>query len=204
LLGLLLIVVCAAGVAVFAAHAGRRKAVLLIARPVKAGSVIETADVSETSVSVGAGVHVVSAADRSRVVGHVAAVNLVPGTLVSLEALATGPRLSAGDAVVGLALKPGQLPSELHPLDVVMVVRTASSSGTEGSASPADSGASGASRSSPGTVLVPSAQVYSVDQSAEGQTTNVSVVVSRSAAPAIASASAAGEVAVVRVGGSFP
>jgi hypothetical protein len=204
LLGLLLIVVCASAVAVFTAHAGHRKAVLMVVRPIKAGAVIETADVSETSVSVGAAVHVVPAADRSRVVGHVAAVNLVPGTLVSLDALATGPRLSAGDAVVGLALKPGQLPSELHPLDVVMVVRTGSASSTEGSASPADSGAPRASSSSPGTVLVPSAQVYSVDQSADGQSTNVSVVVSRSAAPAIASASAAGEVGVVRVGGSFP
>jgi hypothetical protein len=204
LLGLLLIVVCASGVAVFTASAGRRRAVLLVVRPVKVGAVIQDADVGETRVSVDTSVHVVPVADRSAVVGHVAAANLVPGTLVSLDALAAGPRLSARDAVVGLALKPGLLPSELHPLDVVMLVRTAGTAATDGGATPGNSGAPAVSGSLPGAVLVPNAQVFSVDQSTDGQTTDVSVIVSTAAAPAVASASAADEIGVVRVGGGSP
>jgi hypothetical protein len=201
LLGLLLIVVCAFGVALFTTNAGRHRLVLVVVRPVRAGALVQRADLGETRVSVDATVHVVNASDVNKVVGHQAGVNLAPGTLVSFDQLRTGPPLSAVDAVVGLALKPGQLPSTLQPLDRVMLVHTA---GTAGSASPAESGAAPVSAPPSTTVLVPSAEVFAIDQASDLQTTIVSVVVPTSSAPAVAAASAADQISVALLGGTGP
>jgi hypothetical protein len=198
LLGLLLIVVCAGAVALLTVNAGRRRAVLVVVRSVAAGALVERADVSATNASVDPVVHVVPVSEISRVVGRVASVNLVPGTLISFDQLSTGPRLPPGNAVVGLALKPGQLPSPLQPLDRVMLVQTVAAGGSGLSA---QSGAAGGSAQPTSTVLVPSAQVYAIGQSADGQSTTVSVAVSSASAPAVAAASAADQISVVLLGG---
>jgi hypothetical protein len=198
LLGLLLIVTCACAVALLTVNAGRRSAVLVVVRSVAAGAVLERADVSETHVSVDPVVHVVPVSDISRVVGRVASVNLVPGTLLSFDQLSAGPRLPPGNAVVGLALKPGQAPSTLQPLDRVMLVQTV---GATGSGPSAQSGAASGSAQPSSTVLVPSAQVYAIEQSADGQTTMVSVAVSSASAPAVAAASTTDQISVVLLGG---
>jgi hypothetical protein len=85
-----------------------------------------------------------------------------------------------------------------------MLVRTAPTADTEGSANPAGSGAPTASGSPPGAILVPNARVFSVNQSADGQTMDVSVIVPTATSPTVASASAADQIGVVRVGEASP
>jgi hypothetical protein len=190
LLGALLIVGCAAAVALYAANVGHRHAVLVVARPVKAGTAIRDADLGEARISNDPSIHTVAAGDRARVVGRVTAVNLIPGTLLSPGQLATGPRVDPGSAVVGLALKAGQFPAGLRPVDNVTLVRTTA---------PSDTSPSSATN---GSVLADRAQIFSVDQAADGQTTIVSVIVPSALAPTVASASARAEISVVLLGGA--
>jgi hypothetical protein len=110
---------------------------------------------------------------------------LVPGTLLAEAELATGPQADATHAIVGLALKAGQLPIGLRTLDAVTVIETSPSS----SLGPVDA-----------SVLVDNAQVTATSEAADGQTTIVSVLVPRAAAPGVAGAAARGEVSLVLLG----
>ena len=127
-----------------------------------------------------------------RIVGKVAAVSLVPGELVTSGQLSIGPRLAAGQAVVGLSLRPGQFPAGLRPPDQVMVV----DAGTGG-----ESPNASATPSSP-AVLVARAEVFSVDVAADGQTTVASVITPQSLAPQVVEAGAKGGVSLVLLGGA--
>jgi hypothetical protein len=189
LLGALLVLLCGTGVAVYASNVGHRHAVLVVVRPVSAGAVIRTSDLSEARISSDPQIHAVPAAERDRIVGRVTAVNLVPGTLLTRAQLASGPLVGAGSAVVGLALKAGQLPSGVRSLDRVTLVETVSGS------------AAGGSLAAPGSVLVASATVSSVQQSSDGQTMVVSVVVPTDQAPTVAAAAARDEVTLILLGG---
>jgi len=195
LVGVLVILVCAAGVALFTINAGHRRQVLVMARAVDAGTAIQPGDLTETRVASDSGVHVLAATARAQVVGRLAATNLVPGMLVSLDLLSNGSLVASGHAVVGLALKPGELPSRLRPLDQVMLVQTGAASSAPATAT-ADGGAGAPSE----IVLVARAQVFDVATAADGQTTIVSVVVTTDQAPVVASASARDQISVVLLG----
>jgi hypothetical protein len=197
LLGLLLIVFSAVAVALYAASVGHRRAVLVVTRSVRAGSVIGSADLGELRISADPTLRSIPASQRDRILGRVAAVGLVPGELVTSGQLANGPRLAAGEAVVGLSLRPGQFPAGLRPPDDVMVIDTGPTA--EGSASPSASAAS----FSP-VVLVNRAEVFSVDLAADGQTSVVSIVTSQSLAPSIAQAAARAGVSLVLLGAPAP
>jgi hypothetical protein len=195
-LGLLLILLCAAGVAIFTVNAGHRRGVLVMTRAVAAGTAIQPGDLGETRVASDSGIHLLASSGRGRVVGRVAAVNLTPGMLVSLDLLSNGSLVSSGHAIVGLALKPGEMPSRLHALDHVMLVQTAS-------ASTGTSAADGATVSpAPIAPLVARAQVFAVEAAADRQTTVVSVIVTTDQAPRVASASARDQISVVLLGDS--
>ncbi|MDP9074012.1 MAG: SAF domain-containing protein [Actinomycetota bacterium] len=192
LLGALLIVFCAAAVAVYTARVGHRRAVLVVARPVSAGAVIQAADVGEVGVSADQALRTIPAAQRNLVVGRVAGVNLVVGTLLTVGQLATGPQSDANHAIVGLAVKAGQYPAALRAADRVLVVDT----GRAGSATQSGGGPSDA------IVLVDDARVTAVAPAPDGQTTMVSVLVPRGGAPAVAAAAARGAVSLILLGGS--
>lgn len=129
-LGVFLVVVLSLAFAVAYTNVGERRAVLAVGKPVTAGSVITSADLVEARVSSDAALRPIAAQQREDVVGRIAAVNLVPGTLVTTAQLATGPAVEEGRAVVGVALKPGQLPAGLQVGEPVMVVLTPSPSAT--------------------------------------------------------------------------
>jgi hypothetical protein len=185
-------------VAIFTINSGHRREVLVVARGVAAGSAIQPGDLAETRVGFDSGVHLVTATERAKVLGRIAAVNLVPGMLVSLDLMTNGSIVVPGHAVVGLALKPGQLPSRLRPLDNVMLIQTISAS--SGSSTPG--GGSPEATPPAGAILVARAQVFAVDVSTDGQTTIVSVIVTTDQAPGLASASARGQVSLVLLGDS--
>jgi hypothetical protein len=192
LLGVLLIVLCAAGVAVYTSRVSHRHAVLVIARPVKAGAVIQSADVREARLAADRGIETVPAGQRDRIIGRMASANLAAGTLITHDEVGTGPQADADHAIVGLALKAGQYPGGLRPLDRVMLVDAGSGAGAQAASAPAGANPN---------VLVNDAQVTSVDSAADGQTTVVSVLVPVRLAPAVAAASAHGAISVILVGG---
>src|SRR5205814_8703721 len=104
-LAVLGVLLCFVGALVFGAlhlRLDSRTAVLAVARPVAAGQVIRDSDLRVVRVSAD-GIDTISEGDRSSVVGHVAAVPLVPGGLLIRSEMGAAASLTAGKAVVGLA-----------------------------------------------------------------------------------------------------
>ena len=107
------VVVAVVGAAVFAgllSSTNERSEVLAVARPVAVGDRIEAADLADAEVSTSDALRPVPAAERAGIVGRRAAVGLVPGTLLTADAVTNGPLLDPGKATVGLSLKPGRFP----------------------------------------------------------------------------------------------
>ena len=165
--------------------AGDRRAVLAVARPVVAGSVITAADITEARVSVDPSLRPIPVSRQSEVVGRAAGVDLVPGTLLTRGHLADGPAVRTGQDVVGLALKAGQLPQSVRAGDRVLLVRSG--------------GATTAGAPAPLAPLVQvRGEVLAVDSSTgPGGSTVVSVVVDAADAPGLAVAAAGGQVSLV-------
>lgn len=189
LVGLLLILVGAAVTAQLFLQVGGRTAVLAVARPVTAGHPITGQDLTEVRISVDPALGAVPASERSRVVGQVATVDLLPRSLLTREALATASIPGAGQAIVGVALKAGQMPSALKAGDHVMLVLTP----------PAGSGGTAAPPGPTGRVLVEDAEVFDLRQAETDQATVASVVVARGEAADVARAQATGQVSLVLV-----
>lgn len=169
--------------------AGQREAVLVVERPVTAGQLITTADLTERRMSVDPEVDVVTANRRSQIVGKVAATHLTPGAPLSSKHVQTGPLMGAGEVEVPLALKPGQFPPSLRAEDRVQVVRTVRNSGDGGQAVPG-------SQLLAATARV--AQARSVSENSSD--TVIALFVDQASAIGIAQAAAGGEVALIRVG----
>ena len=207
-----------ASIAIFASlytSAGHRVPIVAVVRPVHQGQKISSSDLGEATASISGSVQPIPYSAVGSVVGKQAAVGLVPGSILTTGDIATTSRIPAGDAVVGIALKPGQLPSAgVVPGEQVMVVQTgqpgspapslSTSSSTSGAASfPAPSAGSGSSSSQSGSegVLVPRAQVYDVASpsaaSGGASTQLVSVELAQQLAPAVSVAAAAGQVSIV-------
>ncbi|MQA95044.1 MAG: hypothetical protein GEV11_10490, partial [Streptosporangiales bacterium] len=188
-LAVLLIIGGALVSAMLVIRSGDRESVIAIARPVAAGQRIPPDALREVQVSADSGVATVPWAQRGEVVRFYAKVGLVPGALLSRQMVAAGADIGGGNVVVGLALKPGQLPAAgLRPGDRVRAYAVR----PVGSAGQSDQG---------GTVLADSGTVYDVrsdDRMRAGSsgTVSVSVVVPAGDAPALANAASAGAVAV--------
>jgi hypothetical protein len=189
-----------ASVAIFVSiysRASHQVAVIAITRSVPPGARITANDLGSANVVISGTVSPVPVAQAGEIVGKFAAVALVPGSLLTMADVSRSHTLAPGDAVVGIALKDGQLPSAgVEPGDEVMVVQT----GTPGSPAPAASTASGGAASSTG-VLVPSARVYGVSSpplNSSGATSElVSIEVSSTVAAEVSVAAAANQVSLV-------
>jgi len=184
--GVLLMVGCGLIAAVLQMRATSRTAVLAVTQQVPAGQVVRSSDLSTVSISGGAGLRAIAAGDRSSVVGKTVSVALMPGTLVTRSELAANNTVANGKVVIGLSLKPGQLPTaRLKQGDVVVVLATGSAAGAA-----ADRPA--------GTVLVSRAAVFGVeggDRSSDN--TAVSIVIDEADAPAVAGAASVNQVTLV-------
>ncbi len=170
------------------ANAGQRQVVLSVRRAVPAGAVIQTADIGQVRVASDPGLKPIAATDWRSVSGHVAAVTLTPGTLLTRAQITSGPLLSPGQTVVAIPLKAGQAPA-LRAGDQVMVLVTASAARLvtgEGSNV-------GGGQDARGAVLVRSARVYAVAPSRNADDVVVSVAVNTVDAPALAGAANVGQ-----------
>jgi len=186
-------------------HAGNRVAVLAVAHNVPQGHKITSGDLGVVRISISPGLLPVPAGEISRVVDRMAAVSLVRGTLITLTELTTHPVLSSGDATVGVATKAGQLPAagveEGDTVDVILTGSPATLAGGSSVGSTLSSPSSG--QVEVGGVLASNATVTGVATPASSpDTIVVSVLIASSLAPIVASASAAGQVALVLVGPS--
>jgi hypothetical protein len=184
--GVLLVVGCALAFAVGSARLGDRRAVLVVARAVPAGQLIDSRDLAVARVSVDPALRPVPSSARAGVVGRPAAVPLLAGTLLTVAALGPPATLRPGEALVGVALKPGQFPPGLAAGARVLVAETGLDPG----------GAVPAGGAQPLTVA---ATVVGVaDPAAEGDTV-VALVLAAAGAPRVAAAGAAGRVVLVAV-----
>ena len=190
-------------IAVFAdiyASANRQTSVLIVTQPIQQGQKLSGTDLGEASVSISSGVSPIPVTDAKDLVGQRAAVTIPAGSLLTAGDLTDSQPIVAGDAVVGMALKPGQLPaSGVESGDEVMIVQTASLGAPLDS--PASTGGiSGGVRAITG-VLVPEALVFDVEgppaDSASSVSQLVSVEVSSTLAAAVSTAAAADQVSLV-------
>jgi hypothetical protein len=139
----LAVAMAGAGVVVSAAiyqRADHQVAVVMVTQPVPAGAVITSADLARTSVTVGAGIQVIPAAQIGQVSGEIAAVALRPSTLLAPSDLTTTQPPGPGQELVTAPAKPYALPaSGLTPGDHVLVVATPGQQGQAGSSAGAPS-----------------------------------------------------------------
>lgn len=182
-LAIALIVGLAAIGAYLYSSAGAKVPVVMVVRQVPVGQVIEREDL--TTVPVSGQVTALGGGNLSSAVGQRAAVTLLPNTLLQRAMFTSGQTLAAGQAQVGVAVRSGQIPSDgLIPGDAVRVVQLPVKGSPDLTAK----------------VLAERAQVFSTraDPAASGGTL-VTVVVPQDASTAIAAASGAELIALVKV-----
>mgnify|MGYP000179710324 CR=1 FL=1 len=123
LVGAALAVGCALVAVLWHASATERTPVLAVATDVARGDVIAPGDIRVVYVSSDEPIVTLGRSQSAAVVGHVAAVDLKAGTILTAAHVADPQRVEPGEGVVGLALDPGQFPAtELAPGDLVNVV----------------------------------------------------------------------------------
>jgi SAF domain len=155
----------AAFVSVYA-RGNHRQSVLIVTQTIEQGRPITGADLGSASLSVSGAVHPILVSDAQLLSGRRAAVTIPTGSLLTMADTTAAQPVSPGDAVVGMALKGGQLPaSGVEPGDQVMIIQTGAPgtplvSSAQSSQSPADGIAT---PSSPGAgVLVSRATVFDI------------------------------------------
>jgi hypothetical protein len=112
-------------------------AVLAVARDVEVGSTITADDLTVANVPPDPHLSPIPAAEQSHVVGMVAQVPLTRGALLTRAQVGTGSGLAAGELLVALPLKEGQLPARgLTPGQQVLIVSTPGSTGSTSGTGP--------------------------------------------------------------------
>lgn len=190
-LAVMLVVGCSAVSASLVLASGDTTTVLTVARAVPAGQALAAADLGTAEIS-GSGVTAVAAASRDTIVGLTAAVDLVPGSLLTDGMVTREAVPGPGQAVVGLSLKPGLLPeAELRAGTTVMLVRLPAPTGTPSRADVESIGSD---------VLVPRARVLSETSDPTTGGRLVSLLVEKAIAAEVSRAAAAGTVSLVLIG----
>jgi len=194
----LLILVSGAAGAMLHLRAGSRTDVIAVARTIPLGHRIAVEDLRRTRISADAALETIPAAQADQVVGKVATTTLLPGMLVTPQALASTVIPAAGEAIVGLDLTGAQLPLPAGQLTAgvqVQLVRTLPRETSQPVPGPNEQDSD--------TILVDHAAVYSVEPAPSGDSVHVAVVVDRAQAPVLVRLAAASQVgvAVVPAGG---
>ncbi len=120
-LALLLIVGGALGATYLVVQNGHRVAAIEITQQLGAGQQIPVSALREVQIAPGGGLDYVPWSEASQVSQFYAATGIPQGTLLTSQMVARTNKLAAGRAVVGLALKDGQLPDGLQVGDRVNI-----------------------------------------------------------------------------------
>ncbi len=190
-IGGLVVVVCAVGFAVGWAHAGDRRPVLALVRPVAAGELLTAADLAVVRAGVSGPVSLVPASQEPTMVGRPAAVPLPAGALLAPGDVGL-PVLGAGQQELGVAVKPGQYPPDLSAGQTVSVLSTPA---------PAAAGSSASSSASSSAAALPVGQavVLAVDPSTTAGVTVVELRLSGNAVPQVAAVAATGQISLATI-----
>lgn len=179
--------------AVVLANRDERVTVLATARAIEVGQQVTAGDLREVELIPDARLRPVLAADQSTVVGGFAAVELPAGALVTDGAVTTQRVPGPGQALVGVAVSADRMPArDLSPGDLVLVVPT----DPTGDPIPPNPDTGQSSPRQPVRARV--VEVGSPDAST-GQVT-VDIAVDEDVAAELATASAAGRLALVLLG----
>lgn len=167
-------------------QAGAKTPVVVVTADVPEGHTIQRSDL--TTVSVAGGITAIGGGNIETVVGQTARIHLLPNTVLQRSMVTAAAPLAAGQAQVGVAVKSGQIPADgLQPGDTVQVVQV-----------PATGAASTSDRSA--RVLVDQAIVFSSrDDPSQTGTTLLTLVLPLASSSAVAAASAAGQIALIRI-----
>jgi hypothetical protein len=128
-------VIAAFAAAVLYADAGERQSYLVVAQRVPAGQVIGEGDLTETLAAIdGAGA--VPASQRTAIVGRVAAIELVPGSLLSSSQVSDTEARSTDEAVIAARLDEGRAPADLAVGDAVLLYEVPGEGDDEATSAP--------------------------------------------------------------------
>lgn len=188
-LAVLLILGGALATTLLVMRSGERVSAIRIVEQVGMGQPIPPSALQEVQIA-DTGISYVSWRDREAVTKWYAAVTLLPGTLLTEAMVAKSNGIVGPEkALVGLALKPGQMPYGLQKGDIVQVIYV------PGAGRAADRGQQ--------RVLATSARVDAVGGGSgrTGASGLVSVLVDTSVAPDIAQHASTGEIALIKLPG---
>lgn len=202
-----LVFVSIAAFAAIYSSSNHQRSVLVVTRTIQQGQQIAGGDLGQSSVAISGGITPILVADAPELAGKRAAVTIPAGSLLVAGDLTGSGQIPSGDAVVGLALKDGELPSGgVEPGEQVMIVQTAGPGVSVASGSSSSSTSSASSNQSSGIgggatgVLVPQSTVFATAEpsvnSSNGATQLVSVEVSSTLAAAVSTAAAADQVSL--------
>lgn len=187
--GVVLVVLCALGTYWLTQRSAERVAVVGVAQDVSWGELVTSADLVQVEVVNDPALKPVPWSDVSSLVGQHAAADLQAGSLLTAKSVTGAEVPGPGDALVGVSVKQAQMPvTTLRPGDRVLLVTTADTT-----AQPAAGAASSA------TAGAIEATVFTVGSTDSSGARTVDVVLAEDQAARVASASAAGKVAIVLV-----
>lgn len=126
-LAVLLIVLGAGAAALIVTKSDHRVGAIEISRQVARGQQFSVADMREVQIASGDGINYVSWDQAAQVARYFAATTIPAGTVLTPSMADTYDALPAGKAILGLALKDGQLPSGLAPGDHVNIYESSDS-----------------------------------------------------------------------------
>lgn len=187
LLGVLLVLGCAAGGVLAGMQLGDRERVLALARPVAVGQILSAQDLKQVGMPRDSGMDLMPASATSAVVGQPVSFSLPAGSLLSRSVLGAPLIPVPGKAIAAVGLKPGQFPPDLSVGTTVTVLTTRQGT-TPGIAA-------GTGQTSSWTAVVASVATRETEQ-----TTVVSLQLSELDARALAAAPA-GQLSLVAIAG---
>ncbi len=165
---------------------GTTKAYLAVARPVAIGATLTSADVTTARITADPGLRPIPATDINRVIGRHAAVELVPGTLLTDAQLTDTPIPEPGQSLVGLGLAEDRLPAgRIKPGSKVTLVATPNASAVQPNSAP-----TGPPQTFAGTVV-------DVRRAAREGTLQVNIAVSTRDAAVVAALAASDRLVIV-------
>ncbi|BCY10929.1 SAF domain-containing protein [Actinoplanes sp. L3-i22] len=192
--GVVVTVLATLGAYAFARNAGDAVPVLAVATTITAGHQISAADLKTVQVNRGSGLTPIPADQQNTVIGKYAAVELVEGTLLTggqvTDAAVPGP----GKQLIGLELKPGQLPGrKLRPAEPITLVITSDPRNVT-------VGAKTATPALPRPLTIPATVAGIGDKAADG-TSVVDVVIAEAYGPGLVDLAQQGRVSIALVAG---
>ncbi|MFG1879337.1 hypothetical protein ACGFIV_31305 [Sphaerisporangium sp. NPDC049003] len=183
-LAVLLILGGALATTLLVVRSGNRVAAIRLSQQIGAGQPLSLAAMEEVQLA-DTGIDYLPWSQREHYAQYFAPVSLLPGTVLTESmAIASSPELGAGTARVGLALKPGQFPSDLKAGYRVQVIHAPVQGSSEGRY----------------RVLAPSARIDSVEApTAGGPSGMVTVIVDSTVSPAVAAYASVGEIVLAEL-----